>query len=50
MAWASPGATKPYTYHAGGQKHTHVVAVPQAHLWEEEVTPVTNGIPALEAV
>lgn len=49
VARASPGASKPQTYHARGQEHRHVVAVPQAHL-QEEVTPAGSGAPAEEEV
>lgn len=50
VAWASPGASKPQTYHTGGQEHRYIVAVLQAHLWEEEVTSEGNGTPAREEV
>lgn len=46
MTWSPTGAGKPQTYHARSQEHRHVVAVPQAHLQEEEVTAAGNGTPA----
>ena len=46
MAWASHGVSKPQTYHARSQEHRHIVAVPQAHLQEEEITPAGIGAPA----
>ena len=44
MAWASHGVSEPQTYHTRSQEHRHIVAVPQAHLQEEEVTPAGKEV------
>lgn len=44
-----PSASRPQTYHARGQEHRHVVAVPQIHL-QEEVPPARSSAPAKEEV
>lgn len=44
MAWASQGVSEPQTYHTRSQEHRHIVAVPQAHLQEEEVTPAGKEV------
>ena len=44
MAWASHEVSKPQTYHTRSQEHRHIMAVPQAHLQEEEVTPAGKEV------